>query len=116
MVATLPYHTTLSSLAAFAENLTWFLKTPEEMPLKGIQNIKWMELHDKFRPLVPMDKWTEWEYYHTNLSQEARDEVKKHTRESKKQRKGRVRHDVASAVEEAASVINNNAESNSALI
>ena len=72
-------------------NATWYLEEPLELPMKGMQHIKWIELHDKWAPLVPIDKRLEWEYYHTDLAKEHRDSVKEHTKESKKQRKGRQR-------------------------
>ena len=109
--------------ASFLENNQWFLKEPQDMPMKGIQNIKWMELHDKFRPLVPMEKWTEWLYYHTDLSQEARNEVKKHTKASKKQRKDRVHHNTKELMDATmettmveAGTVSNKPESNVAAV
>ena len=55
--------------ALFLTNTMWYLEDPVDLPLKGIQYIKWMELYDKWRPLVSLEKWREWIYYSTNLQE-----------------------------------------------
>jgi hypothetical protein len=59
-------------------------------PRVGLQEIKWLELHDKWRPLIPEERRTYY-YIATPPPKDVRDKVKKHTTESKKQRKERSR-------------------------
>jgi hypothetical protein len=59
-------------------------------PRVGLQEIKWLELHDKWGPLIPEERRTYY-YIATPPPQEVRDKVKKHTTETKKQRKERSR-------------------------
>jgi len=56
----------------------------------GLQEIKWIELHDKWRKLVPAEERSFY-YIKTDPGQEIRAKVKKHTGEAKKQRKERSR-------------------------
>ena len=62
---------------------------PIEAP--QIQLIKWRELYDKWRPIVPMEKCNDWYFYHTNLSVEKREVLAVQQRESNKQLAGRKR-------------------------
>ena len=83
-----------SDKAAVSHNLVkpafrttaWYEEEPNDMPMKGMPHIKHMELFDKWRPLVPIDKCLEWEFLHTDLAKEHRDSVKQQTKASKKQR------------------------------
>jgi hypothetical protein len=59
-------------------------------PPVGLQEIKWLELYDKWRLLIPEERRT-YHYIATAPPQSVRDKVKKHTSESKKQRKERSR-------------------------
>jgi len=63
-------------------------------PRVGIQDIKWMELYDKWRPLIPVERQT---YYYIKQppSQEIRTKVRKHTGQAQKQRKERSRTEAA---------------------
>ena len=36
---------------------------PTVLPMPGIQNIKWVELHDKFQMLVPVEYHKDWFYF-----------------------------------------------------
>jgi hypothetical protein len=68
------------------------LMTPK--PAVGIQDIKWMELYDKWRPLIPLERQT-YKYIKEPPSTEIRSKVKKHTGEAKKQRQERSRTETA---------------------
>jgi hypothetical protein len=59
----------------------------------GIQDIKWIELWKKWRPLVPEAKRAEFEFYNSEPTKETIAAVKQHTKESKKNRKDRSRTD-----------------------
>jgi hypothetical protein len=62
-------------------------------PRVGLQEIKWLELYDKWRPLIPVERRTY--YYIANPPpQSVRDKVKKHTKDTKSQRKERSRTEV----------------------
>jgi hypothetical protein len=75
------------------KNVDW---TDEAMALLtpkaavGIQDIKWIELHDKWRPLIPLERQT-YHYIKEAPPPAIRNKVKKHTGEAKKQRKDRSR-------------------------
>jgi hypothetical protein len=56
----------------------------------GLQEIKWIELYDKWRKLVPSEE-RKFHYIKTDPGPEVRSKVKKHTGEAKKQRKDRSR-------------------------
>ena len=62
---------------------------PIEAP--QIQLIKWRELYDKWLPIVPMENWKYWYFYHTNLSVDKREAVEVQHRKPKKQRDGHKR-------------------------
>jgi hypothetical protein len=64
---------------------------PDHLPQPGIQDIKWVELYYKWRPLIPEHKRKELRYFAEDPGYERRNRVKKHTRASKKQRKQRSR-------------------------
>jgi hypothetical protein len=70
-------------------------------PRVGLQEIKWMELHDKWGPLIPLERRTYY-YIKTPPPQAVRDKVKKHTKDSKKQRQERSR--TAAKKEEAPAI------------
>ena len=59
-------------------------------PRVGLQEIKWLELYDKWRVLIPIER-QQYYYIATAPPQSVRDKVKKHTVESKKQRQERSR-------------------------
>jgi hypothetical protein len=65
----------------------------------GLQEIKWIELYDKWRKLIPTEERT-FHYIKTNPGPELRAKVKKHTGEAKKQRKERSRTGAAEKKEE----------------
>lgn len=56
----------------------------------GIQAIKWIELHDKWKPLVPRQYWSQFHLYSEDPGQERRQQVKKQLKQSKQQRHDRV--------------------------
>jgi len=56
----------------------------------GLQEIKWIELYDKWRPLIPVERQT-FHYIRNPPTLDSRNKVKLHTKESKKQRKERSR-------------------------
>ena len=57
----------------------------------GIQDIKWRELYDKWRPLIPEDKRKGLKYLEEDPGQERRERVKAQTKTSKQQRQQRTR-------------------------
>jgi hypothetical protein len=74
------------------EALAMLFSAPK--PLVGLQEIKWLELFDKWRPLIPVERQT---YYYIKQppSQEIRTKVRKHTGQAQKQRKERSRTEAA---------------------
>jgi hypothetical protein len=73
-------------------------------PRVGMQDIKWIELYDKWRPLVPE---AEQQYYYikTKPGPEVRAKVKKHTKDTKTQRKERSRTEVVGKKEESSAPV-----------
>ena len=71
--------------------LEWWKDAMPPIEAPQIQLIKWRELYDKWWPIVPMEKWKDWYFYHTNLSVEKKEAAAVQQRESKKQRAGRKR-------------------------
>lgn len=65
----------------------------QRIPPPGIQDIKWRELYDKWRPLIPEDKRSGLRYFTEDPGKERRQKVKEHTNKSKQQRKDRSRSD-----------------------
>ena len=61
------------------------------LPEPGIQDIKKVELYNKWRLLVPFHKRSLWKYYRDAPDLALRNKVKDHTKESKKQRTERSR-------------------------
>ena len=76
---------------AFRDDNEWYLKDPQQAVPPGLQYIKWKEMNDKWRPLVPQDRWKEWKYFDEDIQPEKRKEVTEHQTAAKKQRKGRGR-------------------------
>ena len=66
----------------------WWKDAMPPIEAPQIQLIKWRELYDKLQPIVPMEKWKDRYFYHTNLSVEKREAVSVQQRESKNQRDG----------------------------
>jgi len=62
---------------------------PEMMKPPGMKDIKWKELFDKWKPLIPLEKRKEYRYYNEDPGKERRDNVKGNTKASKKARKER---------------------------
>ena len=50
--------------------LEWWKDAMPTIEAPQIQLIKWRELYDKWQPIVPMEKWKDWYFYHTNISVE----------------------------------------------
>jgi hypothetical protein len=59
------------------------------LPPTGIQDIKWMELYDKWGPLIPQKHRETFKYYNDDPGLERRGKVKVDRKESKKLRSGR---------------------------
>ena len=59
------------------------------IPPVGLQDIKWIELYDKWRPLIPEDVRPDFKYYAEDPGYARREKVKQHRKDSKKQRAGR---------------------------
>jgi hypothetical protein len=57
----------------------------------GLQDIKWVELHDKWKPLVPHQHRNDFKYYRKDPGTERRAKVKAHSKKSKQQRQERSR-------------------------
>jgi hypothetical protein len=76
------------------EALAMLFATPK--PSVGLQEIKWLELYDKWRVLIPQERRT-YHYIATPPPQAVRDKVKKHTKDSKKQRQERSRTEALKA-------------------
>ena len=68
-----------------------FVSRLNPLQAPGIQTIKWIELHDKWKPLVPRQYWDQFYLYSEDPGPERRQQVKRQLKESKKQRKERVR-------------------------
>jgi hypothetical protein len=80
---------------AYKDNEDWINDAIKELfgtpkSRVGLQEIKWLELHDKWGPLIPLERRT-YHYIKTPPPQAVRDKVKKHTKDSKKQRQERSR-------------------------
>ena len=55
------------------------LQHPDEaaiLPIPGIQDIKWVELYDKFRMLIPVEYHKEWFYFTTPPQMERYEKLK----------------------------------------
>ena len=55
----------------------------------GMKDIKWVELFDKWRPLIPDEFRAKWKYYAEDPGTERRDKVKNNKKKSKEQRVAR---------------------------
>jgi len=73
------------------KNKDWFpLGTqPEQLQHPGMKDIKYKELYDKWRPLIPVEKRKEYKCYNDDPGDEMRGKVKKESKESKAARKNR---------------------------
>ena len=71
--------------------LEWWNDATPPIEAPQIHLIKWRELYDKWRPVVPMGTWKDLYFYHTNLSVEKREVLAVQQRESNKQLAGRKR-------------------------
>ena len=70
-----------------------FVSKLQSLQPPGIQTIKWIELHDKWKPLVPRQYWSQFHLYSEDPGPERRQQVKKQLKESKQHRQKRVRTD-----------------------
>ena len=75
----------------FVDDDKWFLKTPEPLSIPGMQYIKWKELFNKWKPVVPPGKWEQWKYFSEDIPTTKRAAISANTKASKKTRKGRER-------------------------
>jgi hypothetical protein len=64
---------------------------PDELVPPGMPDIKWVELHDKWRPLVPREEHHKWKYFLNDPGPEVRQKVKTHSKKSRTDRKDRSR-------------------------
>ncbi|CAB9505253.1 unknown protein [Seminavis robusta] len=64
---------------------TWLLRMQEleGIPAIGVQDIKWIELYDKWGPLIPEDKRKQMKWYHENPGDARREKVKNNRNASK---------------------------------
>jgi hypothetical protein len=67
------------------------LPEPETIPPPGMQDIKWKELFDKWGPIIPPEKKSEFRFYHEDPGPERRKQVKQQQDKAKKQRAERSR-------------------------
>jgi hypothetical protein len=63
------------------------------IPTVGLQDIKWIEMHDKWGRYIPMEEKTKWRYYNEKPPPEVYARVKKQSKGSKQQRQSRTRTD-----------------------
>jgi hypothetical protein len=68
-----------------------FKQQPSPIPVVGLQDIKWKELHDKWAKYVPEKKKKEWRYYHEAPPKDKIEAVAKQSKEARQQRKKRAR-------------------------
>lgn len=57
----------------------------------GLQDIKYIELYDKWRPLVPSTEWSKFHYYNIDPGTDRRSNVKKQTKAAREARAKRTR-------------------------
>jgi hypothetical protein len=69
----------------------WNELQPTVLPPIGLQDIKWIEMHDKWGRYIPPDKKKQWRYYNEKPPPEVYQRVKKHSKASKKTRQDRTR-------------------------
>jgi len=62
---------------------------PAQLQHPGMKDIKYKELYDKWRPLIPFEKRKEYKYYNDDPGDEIRGKVKTETKASKAARKSR---------------------------
>ena len=61
----------------------------EPIAAVGMKDIKWVELYDKWGPLIPEEYKQQWKFYNTDPGKERRDKVKANKKKSKEQRVAR---------------------------
>ena len=64
---------------------------PEPLVVPGIRYLTWKELFDKWKTVIPPQKWDQWKYLREDLPEKKRKAITENTKESKKTRKGRER-------------------------
>ena len=74
-----------------AENFDWIWSTPDRLSELGLADIKHVELHDKWKPLIPQQYWKDFRYYSEEPTQAKRKAVHKEKSQSKKARANRQR-------------------------
>ena len=67
---------------------------PEILQYPGMKDIKYKELYDKWRPLIPHHKRDEYKYYKDDPGEEIRGKVKANTKAAKAARQGRTASNV----------------------
>ena len=67
---------------------------PEVLQHPGMKDIKYKELHDKWRPLIPLHKRDEYKYYKDDPGEEIRGKVKANKKAAKAARAGRTASNV----------------------
>ena len=60
---------------------------PKELPIPGMPDIKWLELYDKWRHLIPTIYHNDFKYYCINPGPDIRKKLKANAKASKKQKK-----------------------------
>ena len=77
-------------------NTDWtLLGKPELIKPPGIQDIKWIELWKKWRPLIPIKDRGTFKFYHEEPTKEVIAAVKAHSKDAKKKRQDRSRSNVS---------------------
>jgi hypothetical protein len=69
----------------------WNELQPTSIPPISLQDITWIEMHDKWGRFIPPDKKKQWRYYNEKPPPEVYQRVKKHSKASKKTRQDRTR-------------------------
>jgi hypothetical protein len=61
------------------------------LPATGFQDIKWIEMHDKWGHYIPVEEKKKWKYYNEKPPTEVYEKVRKQGKAAKKQRQDRTR-------------------------
>jgi hypothetical protein len=69
----------------------WKQQQPADIPLVGLPDIKWKELHHKWGTYVPQEKKQQWRYYKEAPPKEKVKEIAEQSKQARQQRKRRTR-------------------------
>ena len=76
------------------QDLSWIWKEPKAISAVGLPDIKHVELHDKWKPLVPQQYWKDFIYFTEAPDANKRKRVREQKRDGKKARRERQRETV----------------------